>query len=63
VGIRISKASVTPFYTQFFKDIPEIGHLFDVKQMIKDGTSFDFRAYLTIWLNEAGFHPTARPEF
>ena len=42
VGIRISKALVKPFYTQFFKDIPEIGHLFDVKQMIKDGVSFDF---------------------
>jgi hypothetical protein len=44
VGIRISKALVKPFYTQFFKDIPEIGHLFDVKQMVKDGVSFDFNS-------------------
>ena len=42
VGIRISKALVTPFYTLFFNDIPEIGHLFDVRQMINDGISFDF---------------------
>jgi hypothetical protein len=26
----------------FFKDIPEVGELFDVKQMIKDGEAFDF---------------------
>lgn len=42
VGIRVSKWLVKPFYTMFFNDIPEVGILFDVKQMINDGESFDF---------------------
>ncbi|MDV6344750.1 hypothetical protein [Nitrosomonas sp. Is37] len=42
IGIRVSKWLIKPFYTMFFNDIPEIGILFDVKQMIKDGESFDF---------------------
>ena len=41
-GIRVSKWLVKPFYTMFFNDIPEVGILFDVKQMIRDGESFDF---------------------
>jgi len=42
VGIKVSKALVKPFYTMFFNDIPEVGQLFDVEQMIKDGIAFDF---------------------
>lgn len=42
IGMQISKALVKPFYTLFFNDIPEIKHLFDVDQMIDDGTAFDF---------------------
>lgn len=42
IGMQISKALVRPFYTLFFNDIPEIKHLFDVGQMIEDGTAFDF---------------------
>lgn len=42
VGLRISKALVKPFYILFFDDIPEIRHLFDVGQMVKDGIAFDF---------------------
>jgi len=42
IGIKISKALVKPFYTLFFNDIPEVGLLFNVKQMIKDGLAFDF---------------------
>ena len=42
LGIKVSKWLVKPFYTLFFNDIPEIGLLFDVKQMIKDGENFDF---------------------
>ena len=42
VGIKVSKWLVKPFYTMFFDDIPEIGLLFDIKQMIKDGEGFDF---------------------
>ena len=42
LGIKVSKWLVKPFYTLFFDDIPEIGLLFDIKQMIKDGESFDF---------------------
>ena len=42
IGIKVSKMLVAPFYTLFFNDIPEVGRLFDVKQMIQDGQSFDF---------------------
>jgi len=42
IGIKVSKMLVAPFYTMFFNDIPEVGRLFDVKQMIQDGQSFDF---------------------
>ena len=42
IGMKISKMLVKPFYTLFFKDIPEVGQLFDVGQMIKDGIAFDF---------------------
>jgi hypothetical protein len=41
-GMKVSKFLVKPFYTMFFNDIPEVGQLFDVKQMIKDGEAFDF---------------------
>ncbi|MCK5890051.1 MAG: hypothetical protein KAG19_08915, partial [Methylococcales bacterium] len=41
-GMKVSKALVSPFYTLFFNDIPEVAELFDVKQMIKDGIAFDF---------------------
>ncbi|CAG1769673.1 hypothetical protein BAC3_00461 [uncultured bacterium] len=42
LGIKISKWLVKPFYKLFFNDIPEVGLLFDVKQMIADGEQFDF---------------------
>ncbi len=42
IATKVSKALVGPFYTMFFNDIPEFKQLFDVKQMIKDGKSFDF---------------------
>ena len=42
IGMGISKALVRPFYTLFFKDIPEIKQLLDVDQMIKEGIAFDF---------------------
>ncbi|WP_394754262.1 hypothetical protein [Crenothrix sp.] len=42
IGMKVSKWLVKPFYTMFFNDIPEVGQLFDVKQMIKDGQAFDF---------------------
>lgn len=42
IGIKVSKALVKPFYTMFFNDIPEVGQLFNVEQMIKDGIAFDF---------------------
>ncbi|MDE2389376.1 MAG: hypothetical protein KGN35_09910 [Betaproteobacteria bacterium] len=42
IGMRVSKWLVRPFYTMFFNDIPEVGILFDVDQMIRDGESFDF---------------------
>lgn len=42
IGMKISEWLVSPFYTMFFNDIPEVAQLFDVKQMIKDGQTFDF---------------------
>jgi hypothetical protein len=42
VGMMVSKSLIRPFYALFFRDIPEIGYLFDVDQMIKDGIAFDF---------------------
>ncbi len=42
IGMKFSKWMVKPLYTMFFNDIPEIGELFDIKQMIKDGEAFDF---------------------
>ncbi len=42
IGMKVSKALVKPFYTLFFNDIPEVGVLFDIEQMIKDGLEFDF---------------------
>lgn len=41
-GIKIAKYLVKPFYTGFFKDIPETAELFDIPQMIRDGEAFDF---------------------
>jgi hypothetical protein len=42
VGIRVAKQLVKPLYTLFFRDIPEVAELFDVKKMIQDGLEFDF---------------------
>jgi len=42
VGIKISQWLVKPFYKLFFADIPEVGRLFDIEQMIRDGEGFDF---------------------
>ena len=41
-GIKVSQLLVSPFYKLFFDDIPEVKHLFNVKQMIQDGQAFDF---------------------
>lgn len=42
IGTKVSMLMVKPLYTMFFKDIPEVGELFDVKQMIAEGEAFDF---------------------
>lgn len=42
VGIEISKLLVRPFYTLFFRDIPEVSQLLDVDQMIQHGMEFDY---------------------
>lgn len=46
IGIKVFKWLVKPFYTMFFNDIPEVGLLFDVEQMIKDDKEFDFNQLL-----------------
>ena len=40
--MKVSKLLVKPFYTLFFNDIPEVGQLFNVEQIIKDGIAFNF---------------------
>jgi hypothetical protein len=40
--MKASKMMVRPLYKMFFADIPEVGALMDVEQMIKDGLAFDF---------------------
>ncbi len=42
IGMKASKMMVRPLYKMFFADIPEVGVLFDVEQMVKDGEAFDF---------------------
>jgi hypothetical protein len=42
IATKVSKMLVPPLYTMFYRDIPEVGILFDVNQMIKDGLAFDF---------------------
>jgi hypothetical protein len=42
IGMKISRLLVKPIYTMFFNDIPEIGQLYDIKKMIKDGETFDY---------------------
>jgi hypothetical protein len=42
LGMKASKMMVRPLYTMFFADIPEVGALMDVEQMINDGLAFDF---------------------
>jgi hypothetical protein len=42
VGLHFAKWLVKPMYRLFFYDIPEAKLLFDVDQMVKDGTAFDY---------------------
>jgi len=42
LGMKASKMMVRPLYKMFFADIPEVGVLFDIEQMVKDGEAFDF---------------------
>ncbi|MDO9105079.1 MAG: hypothetical protein Q7U57_08980 [Methylovulum sp.] len=42
MGMKAAKMMVGPLYKMFFADIPEVGVLFDVEQMVKDGVAFDF---------------------
>jgi hypothetical protein len=44
IATKLSKMMVVPLFTMFYRDIPEIGQLFNVDQMIKDGLAFDFTA-------------------
>lgn len=44
IGMKVAKWLVKPFYTLFFNDIPEIGELFNINQMIADGKNFDFNS-------------------
>src|SRR5262245_44561149 len=41
-GVRTARAMVVPMYRMFFRDLPETRILFDFKQMIEDGRTFDY---------------------
>lgn len=57
IGTKISKMLVKPFYTLFFNDIPEVGMLFNVPQMIQDGENFDFN-HLPDYMIERSWIPS-----
>jgi hypothetical protein len=57
IGVKISKLMVKPLYRMFFNDIPEVGQLFDVEQMIKDGEAFDFNE-VPIYMIERSWIPS-----
>jgi hypothetical protein len=57
LGIKVAKRLVRPFYTMFFNDIPEVGRLFNVSQMIKDGEAFDYNG-LSAHLIERSWIPS-----
>jgi hypothetical protein len=42
LGVIYARLLIVPLFRAFFHDIPEAAHLFDVKQMIKDGLAFDY---------------------
>lgn len=42
VGVRAARAMLAPMYRMFFRDLPETRILFDFKQMIEDGRTFDY---------------------
>ena len=44
IATVVSKMMVKPLFSMFYHDIPEVGLLFDVDQMIADGLKFDFTA-------------------
>jgi hypothetical protein len=44
IATVVSKMMVKPLFSMFYHDIPEVGLLFDVDQMIADGLKFDFNA-------------------
>ncbi|MFA5983289.1 MAG: hypothetical protein WC782_04685 [Methylococcaceae bacterium] len=57
IGVKVSQWLVAPFYQLFFKDIPEVALLFDVKQMVIHGLSFDFNG-LPDYMIERTWIPT-----
>ena len=42
IGIKVSQWILTPLFRMFYRDIPEIGLLFDTNRMIEEGKAFDF---------------------
>ena len=42
LGLRAARGMLGPMYRMFFRDIPEAKLLLDVRQMVKDGRSFDY---------------------
>jgi hypothetical protein len=43
VGLRVARGLVGPMYRMFFRDLPETKLLFDFRQMVEDGQTFDYR--------------------
>ncbi len=42
LGIKVARHMVPLLYWGFFRDIPEAKYLFNIKQMIQDGLTFDY---------------------
>ena len=42
LGLRAAHRMLEPMYRAFFRDIPETRLLFNVEQMVRDGTTFDY---------------------
>lgn len=57
IGMKASKLLVKPFYTLFFKDIPEVSQLLNVDEMIQEGIGFDFNE-LPEYMIERSWIPT-----
>ena len=53
LGLRAAQLMVAPMYRAFFRDLPEATLLFDVEQMVRDGSAFDYRTISPAMLRQS----------